>query len=89
MGDGGGGGPFARPERVGSGQQQQQQQPPALLGWLTACDVSHFRLDSTEHGVPPFLSLPPFSATQLETRALAVATAMQPFASHAAIHSLT
>lgn len=31
----------------------------ALLGWLTACDVSHFRLDSTEHGAPPFFSPSP------------------------------
>lgn len=31
----------------------------ALLGWLTACDVSHFRLDSTEAWCSAiFLSLP-------------------------------
>lgn len=60
----------------------------ALLGWLTACDVSHFRLDSTEHGAPPFFSPSPLSNPVL-THALAVATAMQPLATHAAIRSLT
>lgn len=53
----------------------------ALLGWLTACDVSHFRLD-TEHGAPPFFSPSPLTNPVL-THALAVATAMQPFATHA------
>lgn len=86
----GGGGeqcdPVTRLKRAGLGQQQEQSL--ALLGWLTACDVSHFRLDSTEHGAPPFFSPSPLS-NPVSTCALAVATAMQPFATHAPIHSLT
>lgn len=45
---------LAHPEQASLGQQQER--PLALLGWLTACDVSHFRLDSTEHGAPPYFS---------------------------------
>lgn len=78
--------PVTRLKRAGLGQQQEQ--PLALLGWLTACDVSHFRLDSTEHGAPPFFSPSPLS-NPVSTCALAVASAMQSFATHTPIHSLT
>lgn len=70
----GGGGPVTHLELEGLGQAGVAAS--ALLGWFTACDVSHFRLDTAEHGAPPFLSL---SLTNpVLTLALAVATVTQP-----------
>lgn len=60
----------------------------ALPGWLTAWDVSHFRLDSTVRGALPFFSPSPLNNPVL-TPALPVTTAVQPFAGHAAVCSLT